>query len=366
MLAPVLEEGADSRATAFWGSFIRRATVVMRTNYGFCLLIGLAWLSFSTGCSEDVVLSFGDAGAFGAPSTGSSDANDAGALDAGAMGGQGGSTGDASAVSDAGSTGDASAVSDAGNTGDASETEEVPDARVEDPDSGSAPVLTVLVTNDDGVGADGIDLMVEELRKLPRVEVVVVAPATNRSATGSLLTNGPVQHESSATKSGFPAVAVHGYPADTINVALDELGVEPDFVIAGTNEGVNAGLLIDLSGTIGAARQAAKRGIPALAVSQERIDGRSDFAASVRVALDWFDAKRAAIEAGALPTSTIVNINAPTCAPGTTMRGAVEVPLAWSVALFPSNCASTVTTPADDVAAITHGYASVTPDVPVP
>jgi len=227
--------------------------------------------------------------------------------------------------------------------------------------------LTLLVTNDDGVGADGIHLSVEELRMLPMVSVAVVAPATNKSISGPSTTSGPIPHEASATKSGYPAEAVDGFPADSVIVALNELGIEPDFVFSGSNAGANTGVLfIEFSGTVGAARQAAKMGVPALAVSQELSLEHMDYSASVKTAIDWFNAHRSAIEAETLSTSTIVNINAPSCAPGTTMRGAVEVPVSNSFTLAASDCASTMTDPTDDVAAVLNGYASITPDLSVP
>lgn len=230
----------------------------------------------------------------------------------------------------------------------------------------TARELTLLVTNDDGVDADGIDLLVEELRKLPMVRVVVVAPATNQSLTGRSTTSGTISHRESTTKSGYPAEAIDGYPADSIIVALDELGIEPDFVLSGTNAGANTGIILGLSGTVGAAWQAAKMGVPALALSQEVTASGTDYAASVKVAIDWFKANRSAIEARTLSTSTIVCITAPSCAPDTTIRGTVEVPASDTFTLQASDCASTLTDPADDVTAVLNGYASIIPDLPVP
>ena len=130
------------------------------------------------------------------------------------------------------------------------------------------PTITVLVTNDDGVAAPGLDALVEALRTVKNTKVVVVAPATNQSGTGGNTTPGTLVTQPATTPSGYAATAVQGFPADTVTAALDQLGVKPNVVMSGINTGQNLGPLTDLSGTIGAARMAAKRGIPAVAFSQ--------------------------------------------------------------------------------------------------
>ena len=104
------------------------------------------------------------------------------------------------------------------------------------------PLLRILVTNDDGVTAPGIDALVEALRELPRVKVTVVGPATNQSGTSDKTTAGSLVTAESTTESGYPAVAVPGYPADSVNVALDAgLVKKPHVVISGVNQGQNLG-----------------------------------------------------------------------------------------------------------------------------
>ena len=94
--------------------------------------------------------------------------------------------------------------------------------------------LTIVVTNDDGYNAPGIDTMVQALRALPKVTVKVVAPATNQSGTGSKTTPGTIMTTKAKTLSGYPAVAVQGYPADTIAVALGQLHLHPNLVVGPT------------------------------------------------------------------------------------------------------------------------------------
>jgi 5'-nucleotidase len=148
-----------------------------------------------------------------------------------------------------------------------------------------AEPIVVLVTNDDGVAAEGIDTLVEALALVEGVEITVVAPADQQSGQGGNETEGPVHSNEAATAGGHEAVAVDGFPADTIRVAIDELGVAPGLVVSGINEGQNLGPIVDVSGTVGAARAAARRGVPALAVSQGLGDDPAyDVAAELAVA----------------------------------------------------------------------------------
>src|SRR5262249_28623296 len=119
--------------------------------------------------------------------------------------------------------------------------------------------------------APGIDALVQALRKLPNTTVIVVAPLKNQSGTGGKTTKGKFPAVTNAkTASGYPAKAVAGYPADTIVWAIDKHGLPKprDGVLSGATLGQNIGkTVVDVSGTVGAARAAALRGIPALAVS---------------------------------------------------------------------------------------------------
>ena len=72
--------------------------------------------------------------------------------------------------------------------------------------------LEILVVNDDGYSAAGIDAVVEGLRTLPGVHIDVVAPATNQSGGGDKTTPGGVTGFAAQTQSGYPATAVNGYP----------------------------------------------------------------------------------------------------------------------------------------------------------
>jgi 5'-nucleotidase len=222
------------------------------------------------------------------------------------------------------------------------------------------PTLRVLVTNDDGVGAPGIDALVQGLRALDRVQVTVVAPATNQSGTSDKTTSGPLTTEQATTASGYTAVAVQGYPADTVNFALDGgIKTKPHLVASGVNAGQNLGPVVNVSGTVGAARAAVRRGVPAVAISQGSGEP-PDYASGVREAVRWVKKHRAALtKKGAKSPTEVANINVPTCSTGK-VRGVVDVPSATGgdITVTP-DCLSKLKKPADDVIAFANGYASL-------
>lgn len=225
----------------------------------------------------------------------------------------------------------------------------------------ATPTLDILVTNDDGYAAPGIDALVSRLRKFPNVRITVVAPATNQSGTSDRTTPGPVANLTATkvqTASGFPATAVAGFPADSVNYALDVLKLTPDLVVSGSNAGQNIGVVAPISGTIGAARTAVRRGYPAVAVSQGLGDP-ADYSPSVGVAASWIFANRAALAGSVDRTDLleVVNVNAPACNP---LRGVATVPLATAPNAEPVDCTSTAAAGPDDSASFAHGFATVT------
>lgn len=216
--------------------------------------------------------------------------------------------------------------------------------------------LDILVTNDDGVSAPGIDLLVNRLLKLKNVKVTVVAPLSNQSGSGDKTTPGELAVAKASTASGKAARAVNGYPADTVNWALDH-GIKPDVVVSGVNQGQNLGPVVDISGTVGAAKTAVRRGIPALAASQGLGDP-PDYATAVGYAIDWVKQHRKELT-GKKPVVELANLNAPTCVTGS-VRDIVEVPAAATGEINPPvDCASTLTDPTDDVQAFANGLASL-------
>lgn len=230
--------------------------------------------------------------------------------------------------------------------------------------SASAPArpLRILVSNDDGVGAPGIDALVNALIAERDVTVTVVAPAENQSGTGGKTTAGTVTATSTTTASGYAATSVQGFPADAVLYGLTSVLKErPDVVITGTNAGQNIGPAIDLSGTVGAARAAAQRGIPALAVSAGFGDP-IDFATVTGEAIKWLRDHRAGLLASPAPSGSVDNLNAPTCTAGK-VRGLVtttpELTAPLADALAPPDCTSTASAPSGDVAAFHAGFVTL-------
>jgi 5'-nucleotidase len=226
--------------------------------------------------------------------------------------------------------------------------------------------LQILVGNDDGYSAPGIDVLVRALQTLDDVEVTVVAPLEQQSGQGGKTTEGELEVTDVETASGYPAKAVDGFPADAINVAFDDLGVEPDLVITGINEGQNVGPLVDVSGTVGAARAGVAHGVPALATSQGT--DSFDYESAVPFILDWVEEHRDALLAGDAPVE-VMSMNIPSCKAGK-IRGLLEVEVGTdgTDALGMQDCVST--TPEDDlttdVAAFLDGFVSLSevPDEP--
>ncbi len=216
--------------------------------------------------------------------------------------------------------------------------------------------LSILVTNDDGYDAPGIDNLVKNLQKLDKVKITVVAPATNQSGQGGKTTPGPLTHTDATTASGFPATSVQGFPADSVRYALDDLGLKPDLVVAGVNLGQNVGPVIDVSGTVGAARAAAAKGIPAIASSAGTGDP-VDFQSVSDAVVSWIKDHRGDLGAKK-PPATVVNINGPSCGTTGKIRGTVDVPPATTAegAVGPQDCSSSVTNPRTDVEALDAGY----------
>ena len=131
--------------------------------------------------------------------------------------------------------------------------------------------MRILITNDDGIEAEGIRRVAEMAVRLG--EVWVVAPAGQCSAMSQRITlrEKLIVAEQPFSVPVHKAYSVTGTPADCVKVALYHLmEEEPDFVFSGMNDGFNAGFDIAYSGTVGAAMEGIMNGIPSIAFSNER------------------------------------------------------------------------------------------------
>ena len=166
--------------------------------------------------------------------------------------------------------------------------------------------MRILVSNDDGIYAEGILALTAAL--LPLGEVTVVEPDMERSAAGHAIT---MHHPLRVQRVNLPnlpvtAYSVDGTPADCVKIGVDILMEEPpDFVFTGINRGANLGTDVLYSGTVSAAMEGCILGIPSAAFS------------AVGSILDLTYAKKAAAKVaslvmqGGLPLGTLLNVNIP-------------------------------------------------------
>jgi len=164
-------------------------------------------------------------------------------------------------------------------------------------------MTNILLTNDDGIHAEGL-LALEEALQAIAAQVWVVAPHTEMSASShaiSLLR--PVRYEQLSERK----FAVEGTPADAVIVGLGKLmPVEPDLVISGINRGGNLGENIFYSGTVAAAFEALLSGLPAFAIS---VASRRNFQFDVAAAFAVKLAEKMLREP--LPPGVLLNVNVP-------------------------------------------------------
>jgi 5'-nucleotidase len=139
--------------------------------------------------------------------------------------------------------------------------------------------MKILLTNDDGIQATGLNVMRRALLELPDVELAVIAPDANRSASArSITTRVPLWVEEIRFEDGTAGYATDGTPVDCVRFAdLGLVGFRPDLIVSGINHGANLGDDITYSGTVAAALEGAVLGIPAIAVSQQSMSREMDF-----------------------------------------------------------------------------------------
>jgi 5'-nucleotidase len=178
--------------------------------------------------------------------------------------------------------------------------------------------MRVLVTNDDGIEAEGLQTLRRALTKVPGVEVAVIAPDGNRSAFARMITTRrPLWVQEVEFEDGSTGYATDGTPVDCVRLAKLGLieGFEADLVVSGINHGSNLGDDITYSGTVAAALEALVLGIPGIAVSQQSTAREMDFRLGSRFAFDVaaeFTA-RVVEELDDVPLAegTLLNVNVP-------------------------------------------------------
>jgi 5'-nucleotidase len=177
--------------------------------------------------------------------------------------------------------------------------------------------VRVLITNDDGIQATGLNALRKALRGIDGLEVHVIAPDSNRSATArSITTRSPLWVEEIPFDDRSSGFATDGTPVDCVRFAeLGLIGERPELIVSGINHGSNLGDDITYSGTVAAALEGIVLGIPAIALSQQSSASGADyyarreydFTASAAFSAELI--RRVAEDP--LPPDTLINVNFP-------------------------------------------------------
>ncbi len=231
--------------------------------------------------------------------------------------------------------------------------------------------MRILLTNDDGIYAKGIEVLKDILED--SYDVFVVAPETEQSAVGHAITFlDPLRVKPVKRNGSFFGYAVNGTPADCVKLAIRELmDPLPDMVISGINIGANVGENVIYSGTVSAATEAAMLGFKSMAVSIDAYPAR-DFSAAIK----FIPQLVKFLEDTPLPEGISLNVNIPHLPASEikgiriTRQGHLRYKEAYDKRIDPRNrvyywlCSQTAEydpDPDSDSYALARGYISITP-----
>lgn len=178
--------------------------------------------------------------------------------------------------------------------------------------------MRVLLTNDDGIEAEGLQALRRELAARPGIELEVIAPDGNRSAMARMITTRrPLWLEEVPFEDGTVGYATDGTPVDCVRFAMLGVidGFVPEVIVSGINHGANLGDDVTYSGTVAAALEGIVLGIPAVASSQQSTRLEMDFRMGRH--FDFEEAARftaglvAGLAENPLPEGTLLNVNVP-------------------------------------------------------
>ncbi|MDL2208519.1 5'/3'-nucleotidase SurE [Parabacteroides sp. OttesenSCG-928-O15] len=165
----------------------------------------------------------------------------------------------------------------------------------------------ILVTNDDGVDAKGINELIGCLKDLG--DLLVFAPNGPRSGMSSAITSHlPLTYKLIKKENGLTVYSCSGTPVDCVKLAISEVADrQPDLLVSGINHGGNMAIAVNYSGTMGAAIEGCIFDVPSLGVSLLDHSDEADFTESCRLAR--MVARRILKEG--LPQGTYLNLNVP-------------------------------------------------------
>ena len=168
--------------------------------------------------------------------------------------------------------------------------------------------MHILISNDDGLRAAGIQELAEAM--LPYGDVTIVAPDGPRSGfSGAITTTQPLRLKHRHTTGSLEVYSCEGTPVDCVKLALNTIFADtrPDLVLSGINHGSNEGICVSYSGTLGAAREGCIYGIPSLAVSLDDTAWHPDFTDSI----DYTKKVVELMQQTKLPHQTMLSLNVP-------------------------------------------------------
>lgn len=177
---------------------------------------------------------------------------------------------------------------------------------------------TILISNDDGIEAEGIFALASEIRKF--ANIIVVAPYTQQSAVGHSVTmSNPIRVRRVYLGKNFFGYAVEGTPVDSVKLAVHTLlkNKKIDLLISGINQGSNAAINIIYSGTVSAATEGTILGIPSIAVSLTSYTYKN-----FSVAAEFAGKIAKLVLKKGLPPGTLLNVNVPAL-PKSKIKGAI-------------------------------------------
>jgi 5'-nucleotidase len=166
--------------------------------------------------------------------------------------------------------------------------------------------MKILITNDDGINAKGIQMLAIALQS--KHEITLVAPDRQRSASSHSITlSDPLTIKIVQVKDlNCKCFSVSGTPADCTKIAIEKLvSEEVDLVISGINDGFNLGTDILYSGTVSAAIEAAIMKVPSIAIS---CDGRDE---SFEIAIEYIGKIIDSLKIQQLQNNMVLNVNIP-------------------------------------------------------
>ncbi|CAH1418743.1 unnamed protein product [Lactuca virosa] len=184
-------------------------------------------------------------------------------------------------------------------------------------DDGGSDRPTIMVTNDDGIDAPGLQALVRVLVSTNQYRVWVCAPDSEKSAVSHSIT---WRHPLSAKRidiNGATAFAVSGTPADCTSLGISKalFSSEPDLVLSGINMGSNCGYHIVYSGTVAGAREAFFNGLPSVSISYDWVGGTSsinDFTLAAEACLPLISSILVEIKTKTFPQKCFLNVDLPT------------------------------------------------------